>query len=217
MTCIKRRNLPRYDEWPYWNCSWYVSNCVLIDVLNGSYISLNYLYMSCHNKKFPVLSIQLLFYMEACESGSMFEYLLAKNRNSKQFEPTHRYNNYNSFSLWLNAFTFKLSVHVFTCTLSLPLSLSLSLTSTCIYIFIVIYNMNMYSHWMLTPPSYFHISHTLSLIVHDLLTVLAVTASNATTSSYACYFDKKRKTYLGDVFSVKWMEDSDKVDQLFWK
>lgn len=47
--------------------------------------------MSCHNKTFPVLSIQLLFYMEACESGSMFEYLLAKNRNSKQFEPTHRY------------------------------------------------------------------------------------------------------------------------------
>jgi legumain len=38
-----------------------------------------------------------------------------------------------------------------------------------------------------------------------------VTASNATTSSYACYFDKLRKTYLGDVFSVKWMEDSDKV------
>lgn len=127
---------------------------MLIDVLNGSYISLNYLYMSCHNKKFPVLSIQLLFYMEACESGSMFEYLLAKNRNSKQFEPTHRYNNYNSFSLWLNAFTFKLSVHVFTCTLSLPLSLSLSLTSTCIYILIVIYNMNMYSHWMLTPPPF---------------------------------------------------------------
>ncbi|XP_056022820.1 uncharacterized protein LOC125649614 [Ostrea edulis] len=69
------------------------------------------------DKKFA----ELLFYMEACESGSMFQYLLAKNRN-----------------------------------------------------------------------------------------ILAVTASNATTSSYACYFDKKRKTYLGDVFSVKWMEDSDK-------
>lgn len=36
------------------------------------------------------------------------------------------------------------------------------------------------------------------------------TASNAHESSYACYFDKTRKTYLGDVYSVKWMEDSDK-------
>jgi len=40
--------------------------------------------------------------------------------------------------------------------------------------------------------------------------VFATTASNATTSSYACYFDKTRKTFLGDVYSVKWLEDSDK-------
>lgn len=42
--------------------------------------------------------------------------------------------------------------------------------------------------------------------------VYATTASNAHESSYACYFDKTRKTYLGDVYSVKWMEDSDKED-----
>ena len=41
--------------------------------------------------------------------------------------------------------------------------------------------------------------------------VFATTASNSHESSYACYFDKSRKTYLGDVYSVKWMEDSDKV------
>eukprot|EP00090_Calanus_glacialis_P034071 TRINITY_DN5688_c0_g1_i1.p1 TRINITY_DN5688_c0_g1~~TRINITY_DN5688_c0_g1_i1.p1 ORF type:complete len:453 (-),score=129.03 TRINITY_DN5688_c0_g1_i1:165-1523(-) len=40
--------------------------------------------------------------------------------------------------------------------------------------------------------------------------VFATTASNATTSSYACYFDKARKTFLGDVYSIKWLEDSDK-------
>merc|ERR1711910_128794 len=40
--------------------------------------------------------------------------------------------------------------------------------------------------------------------------VFATTASNATTSSYACYFDKQRKTFLGDVYSIKWLEDSDK-------
>lgn len=39
--------------------------------------------------------------------------------------------------------------------------------------------------------------------------ILAVTAANSTQSSYACYMDKKRKTFLGDVFSVMWMQDSD--------
>ena len=38
----------------------------------------------------------------------------------------------------------------------------------------------------------------------------ATTASNATTSSFACYYDKARRTFLGDVYSIKWMEDSDK-------
>lgn len=41
--------------------------------------------------------------------------------------------------------------------------------------------------------------------------VFATTAANARESSYACYWDKRRQTYLGDVYSVKWMEDSDKV------
>ena len=49
---------------------------------------------------------------------------------------------------------------------------------------------------------------------HQLFTVYATTAANAKESSYACYFDEKRETYLGDVYSVKWMEDSDKVNQL---
>ncbi|KAK7070960.1 hypothetical protein SK128_008479 [Halocaridina rubra] len=38
----------------------------------------------------------------------------------------------------------------------------------------------------------------------------ALSASNATESSYACYMDTKRGTFLGDVFSIKWMEDSDR-------
>jgi len=42
--------------------------------------------------------------------------------------------------------------------------------------------------------------------------IFATTASNARESSYACYWDAKRRTYLGDVYSVKWMEDSDKED-----
>jgi legumain len=47
-------------------------------------------------------------------------------------------------------------------------------------------------------------------LLPDNVNVFATTASNATTSSYACYFDKKRKTFLGDVYSIKWLEDSDK-------
>jgi len=37
----------------------------------------------------------------------------------------------------------------------------------------------------------------------------ATTAANSETSSYACYLDNRLGTYLGDVYSVKWMQDSD--------
>jgi len=47
-------------------------------------------------------------------------------------------------------------------------------------------------------------------LLSDNINVFATTASNATTSSYACYYDKQRKTFLGDVYSIKWLEDSDK-------
>merc|ERR1712002_1065530 len=47
-------------------------------------------------------------------------------------------------------------------------------------------------------------------LLSDNISVFATTASNATTSSYACYYDAKRKTFLGDVYSIKWLEDSDK-------
>ncbi|KAL6071251.1 Legumain [Balamuthia mandrillaris] len=50
-------------------------------------------------------------------------------------------------------------------------------------------------------------------VLPDDIAIYATTASNAELSSYACYFDSERQTYLGDVYSVKWMEDSD-VDDL---
>lgn len=43
----------------------------------------------------------------------------------------------------------------------------------------------------------------------DNINIYATTAANSKESSYACYFDDERQTYLGDVYSVKWMEDSD--------
>ena len=46
-------------------------------------------------------------------------------------------------------------------------------------------------------------------LLPDDINVYATTASNAKESSYACYFDTKRRTYLGDLYSVNWMEDSD--------
>lgn len=44
------------------------------------------------------------------------------------------------------------------------------------------------------------------------INVYATTAANAEESSYACYYDDKRSTYLGDWYSVNWMEDSDVED-----
>lgn len=44
--------------------------------------------------------------------------------------------------------------------------------------------------------------------------VYATTAANPKESSYACYYDEKRNTYLGDWYSVNWMEDSDVVRPL---
>jgi len=41
------------------------------------------------------------------------------------------------------------------------------------------------------------------------INVYGTTASNAEESSYACYYDNTRQTYLGDLYSVNWMEDSD--------
>ncbi len=39
--------------------------------------------------------------------------------------------------------------------------------------------------------------------------IYATTASNAQESSYACYLDNKLATYIGDCYSVAWMENSD--------
>ena len=52
-------------------------------------------------------------------------------------------------------------------------------------------------------------------LLPDNINIYGTTASNAEESSYACYYDEKRDTYLGDVYSVVWMEDSDaeKIDQ----
>jgi len=49
-------------------------------------------------------------------------------------------------------------------------------------------------------------------VLEKNINVYATTAANPDESSYACYLDEKRGTYLGDVYSVNLMEDSDKED-----
>jgi legumain len=44
------------------------------------------------------------------------------------------------------------------------------------------------------------------------ISIYATTASNAFESSYACYYDATRNAYLGDLYSVNWMEDTDAND-----
>lgn len=46
-------------------------------------------------------------------------------------------------------------------------------------------------------------------ILPNNIDIFATTAANSTESSYACYYDDERETYLGDVYSVNWLEDSD--------
>ena len=43
-------------------------------------------------------------------------------------------------------------------------------------------------------------------ILPDNIEIYATTAANAHESSYACYMDQHLNTYLGDVYSVNWME-----------
>jgi len=46
-------------------------------------------------------------------------------------------------------------------------------------------------------------------VLPNNINIFATTAANYDESSYACYYDDLRETYLGDVYSVQWMEDSD--------
>ena len=48
------------------------------------------------------------------------------------------------------------------------------------------------------------------------INIFATTAATAWQSSYAFYFDAQRKTYLGDEYSVRWLEDSDTADFGSW-
>ncbi|KAK7070961.1 hypothetical protein SK128_008480 [Halocaridina rubra] len=49
-----------------------------------------------------------------------------------------------------------------------------------------------------------------SNLLPDDVQIYALSASNPHEPSYACYMDENLQTYLGDVFSVKWMEDTDR-------
>ncbi|GFX69447.1 legumain [Trichonephila clavipes] len=45
-------------------------------------------------------------------------------------------------------------------------------------------------------------------MIPNNINVSATMAANSEESSYACYLDNKRDTYLGDSYSVHWMDDS---------
>jgi legumain len=47
-------------------------------------------------------------------------------------------------------------------------------------------------------------------ILPNDLNIYTMTASTPFQSSYACYWSKERNTYIGDVFSVNWLENSEK-------
>ena len=51
-------------------------------------------------------------------------------------------------------------------------------------------------------------------LLADNLDIFATTAANSDESSFACYWDDVRGTYLGDVYSVNWLHDSDEKPSL---
>ena len=53
---------------------------------------------------------------------------------------------------------------------------------------------------VLTNLTIYFLTLVLQGLLPDNLNVYATTASNDTTSSYACYYDPARKTFLGDVY-----------------
>lgn len=52
-------------------------------------------------------------------------------------------------------------------------------------------------------------------LLADNINVYATTAANSQESSYACYWDQELQTYLGDLYSVNWMEDTERVIDSF--
>lgn len=73
----------------------------------------------------------------------------------------------------------------------------------------------MYQHKMYRKLVFYIEACESGSMMHHLpadINVYATTASNPSESSYACYYDDERVTYLGDWYSVNWMEDSDMED-----
>jgi len=60
---------------------------------------------------------------------------------------------------------------------------------------------------------YLESSESGSMFVHlpTSINIYATTAANPFEPSYSCYYDELRHTYLGDRYSVSWLEDSEKV------
>ena len=48
-------------------------------------------------------------------------------------------------------------------------------------------------------------------VLRNDLRVFATTAANPEEPSWSCYYDERRQAYLGDAYSVSWLEDSDTV------
>lgn len=46
-------------------------------------------------------------------------------------------------------------------------------------------------------------------LLPDTTNVFVLSAADPHESSYACYYDEQRETYLGDVFSIIWMNDTE--------
>lgn len=52
-------------------------------------------------------------------------------------------------------------------------------------------------------------------LLNSSMNIYATTAATPTESSYACYLDPLFQTYLGDLYSVNWLENSDSFENIW--
>ena len=56
------------------------------------------------------------------------------------------------------------------------------------------------------------LSHNILICLLQTIAVYAVTSANSTQSSFACYYNATLNTFLGDTFSVNWINNTAEAD-----
>ena len=153
----------------------------------------------------------MVLYIEACESGSMFNrHKLPKNINSKWIQTSSDSCHFMLITccfIWYTLLIIAKFLIVWKVIVTLEILGTLLQSQDCKFPFL-----NFWIEFLRLQNGVLYMHSNISWnFMASFILVFATTAANAAESSYACYYDKKLDTYLGDVYSVKWLENSDHV------